>query len=362
MKELPSKIKQKLDERKHANAFRVLMDADHLTDFFSNDYLGIAKWSSESHFNMGSTGSRLISGNRKRTEEIEAQLAQFFHQEAGLLFNSGYDANLGLFSSVPQKGDTVIYDELIHASIRDGIRIGLASSFSFKHNDIKDIKDKVDRANGHVYVAVEAIYSMDGDASPLAEIAQICNEKGAFLIVDEAHSGGVFGEKGTGLVSDLKLDDQVFAKVITFGKAYGSHGAIVFGHNELKDYLVNFARSLIYTTALSPHAQERILEVVLKAADMHEERKQLFENIRCFKDLLSRSNVELIQSDSPIQCLLVKGNDDAKKMAERILKSGFAVKAILSPTVPNGKERIRFCLHSYNTENEIKELSKLIHV
>jgi 8-amino-7-oxononanoate synthase len=337
------------------------MDADHLTDLFSNDYLGVAQWSSENSHSLGSTGSRLISGNRKRTEEIECSLADFYQQESGLFFNSGYDANLGFFSSVPQKRETVIYDELIHASIRDGLRLGLASSFSFRHNDINDLKDKISRAKGHVYVVVEAVYSMDGDSSPLEQLSAICESNDAYLIVDEAHSGGVFGTQGKGLVSELGLDDKVFAKIMTFGKAYGSHGAIILGSEDLRDYLINFARSLIYTTALSPHAQERINEVVMKVAEMDNEREQLKHNIQLFKSLVDGSSYQLIPSDSAIQCLVIPGNKEARALADKILKSGFAVKAILAPTVPEGRERLRFCLHSYNTDSELQELARIIN-
>jgi 8-amino-7-oxononanoate synthase len=361
MKKLPSVLADKLDERKKSNSFRSLIDADHLIDLYSNDYLGIAKWKSDSSHKQGSTGSRLISGNSKRTEEIEFQLANFFEMDTALFYNSGYDANLGFFSSVPQKGDTVIYDELIHASIRDGLRLANASSFSFKHNDLESLEEKIQRAKGNVYVVVEAIYSMDGDAAQLNDIANICKQYEAYLIVDEAHSGGIFGDEGVGLVSALGLNENVFAKIMTFGKAYGSHGAVVLGQSDLRNYLINFSRSLIYTTALPPHSQERIFEVVQKGAGMDAERSQLIENIIRFKELMRDSNYQLIPSDSAIQSLVVPGIEEAKKLAEKILLSGFAVKAILSPTVPDGSERLRFCLHSYNTEEELVNLSKLIN-
>ena len=283
MKNFPSSLLEKLKERKENDALRSLMKADGMVDFYSNDYLGVAKLSFETEGLFGSTGSRLISGNSQRTEEIETELAAFFHQSSALLFNSGYDANLGLFSSVPLKGDTVIYDVLVHASIRDGIRMSLANSHSFAHNDIDNLRDKLSRAKGTVYVAVESVYSMDGDQAPLKEILAVCEEEGAFLIVDEAHSGGVLGDNGEGLTTECGIDDRVFAKIITFGKAFGSHGAVVLGSDDLKTYLINFARSLIYTTALSPHSQERIITVVNAVADLDAERYQLERNIALFK-------------------------------------------------------------------------------
>ncbi len=361
MKNFPKSLSKKIEERKENNALRTLMKADGKVDFFSNDYLGVAQLVFDTEAESGSTGSRLISGNSFRSEEIEKDLAEFFKHESALLFNSGYDANLGFFSSVPLKGDTVIFDSLVHASIRDGIRMSLANSFSFKHNDLDSLKQKLTRAKGHVYVVVESIYSMDGDKTKLNEIVEICKEAEAFLIVDEAHAGGVFGPKGEGLVTELGLDKDVFAKIVTFGKAYGSHGAIVLGPNELHTYLLNFARSLIYTTALSPHAQERIHEAVETVAEMHGERYRLERNIVLFTSSINEGKYDLIPSESAIQSIVVPGNTEVKALAQRIQDGGFAVKAILSPTVPEGQERLRICIHSYNSEKEIIALSHLIN-
>lgn len=360
MKRIPKSILHKIQDRQQNGSLRILDDQHDLIDFYSNDYLGLANWESPQKGQAGSTGSRLISGNAKRTESIEEELAQFFLQEAAIFFNSGYDANLGFFSCVPQKGDTVIYDQFIHASIRDGIKLGLSTSYSFRHNDICDLKAKLERATGTIYVAIESVYSMDGDFSPLKEIVDICEVHEAFLVVDEAHAGGVFGAQGRGLVSDAGVDDQIFAKIITFGKAYGSHGAIVLGDAILKSFLVNFSRPLIYTTALSPHAQERIYAAVNKAAQLTNERDLLMKNIALFKRLMLQSDLNLGQSNSPIQIVFIKGNDAAKALATKINQAGFAVKAILHPTVAEGSERLRICIHSYNTAEEIRELTKLL--
>jgi len=352
----PKSITEKLNQRKAENAFRELMVQGNRVDFFSNDYLGVAKMPFEGQMNYGSTGSRLISGNSRFTERLEIYLANFYQQEAGLLFNSGYDANLGFFSSIPQKGDTIFYDELSHASIRDGIRLSLAKAFSFKHNDLNHLKERFESAEGTVYVAVESIYSMDGDAAPLELLVEFCEAKNAFLIVDEAHSGGLYGAGGSGIVTEKELDNRIFAKLITFGKAYGSHGAIILSSQIVKDYLINFARSFIYTTALSFHSQERIEFAVNEVAQKENERKKLRENINVFRTYTKSKNVNCIASDSPIQSILISGNDAAKKVAEKILSNGFAVKAILSPTVPKGEERIRICIHSFNSAEEIKAL------
>ena len=358
---LPKQLIEKLQERKEDNSFRSLHIYPDGVDFFSNDYLGAAKRISTRVGKEGSTGSRLISGNSERTLAIEAELATFFDSPSALFFNSGYDANLGFFSCVPQKGDTVIYDQLVHASIRDGIRMGVARSYSFAHNNITELKKKITRAEGNVYVVVESLYSMDGDQADLIAISAICEEVGAYLVVDEAHSGGVYGEKGKGMVYAEGLQQKVFARLITFGKAYGSHGAIVLGGDELKDFLVNFSRPLIYTTALSPLLQERLVDVVGQVAKMDKERQKLFENIQLFRAEARAHNLALIDSESAIQAILISGNTKALNCAKILNNKGYNVKAILSPTVPKGEERIRICLHSFNSEADIRGLIKTLH-
>jgi len=360
LKKIPASITEKLSKRKVDGTYRTLAIVENKIDFFSNDYLGMSKIETKTTQRHGSTGSRLISGNLAYTEQLEKELAAFFGKESALLYNSGYDANLGFFSCIPLKGDTIFYDEFVHASIRDGIQLSFAKSYSFKHNDIDDLKKKIAFAEGTVYVVVESIYSMDGDAAPIEKLIAITEEINGFLIVDEAHSAGIFGEKGQGLVSEKKLDDFIFAKLITFGKAFGSHGAIWLCDNITRNYLINFSRAFIYTTALPPITQERIREAVFTVSEMHTERQQLFKNITLFREIAKNKDGILINSTSPIQSLLIKGNSAAKNKAHHLLNNGFNVKAILSPTVAKEKERIRICLHSYNTENEIRNLLNCI--
>jgi 8-amino-7-oxononanoate synthase len=353
------KFQQKLIERKKMGSERSLSLFNGFTDFFSNDYLGLGTNAEFQNVKpSGSGGSRLISGNSLEAENTEKWIAEFFHAEDALIFNSGYDANLGFFSSVPQRGDFILYDDLIHASIRDGIRLSNAKSFSFKHNDIEDLKQKLDRIEGTVFVAVESLYSMDGDIAPLLEISEICQNASALLIVDEAHACGIFGEQGKGICHQNAILDHVFARIITFGKAYGTHGAAVLGSTELKNYLVNFARSFIYTTALPPYQYEHIQTQIAKSID-DKNRLKLKENIRLFRNLVS-SKISLSDPNSPIQILLTPGIENAQKLAIAIQREKIAVKAIFSPTVPEGKERLRICLHAVNTNEEIKKLCELI--
>lgn len=362
MKQQNQYIQQKLDKRKEENAFRELKINPHLVDFCSNDYLGFAKESAIHHaennlLNYGATGSRLISGNHIITEDVEQYLANFYQSEAALIFNSGYNANLGLFQCLPQRTDTIIYDEYIHASIRDGIKLSNSKSFSFEHNNLEALVDKLKQTNGLVYVVVESIYSMDGDGAPLKEIATICKNYDAALIVDEAHAVGIFGN-GRGMVAELNLEKDVFARIVTFGKAYGTHGAAVLGSKLLRDYLINYSRSFIYTTALP-------LSSILTIKNAHEFLLQNLSRIDELRDLINyfklsivNYQLSIINSESAIQCIIIPGNDEVKKLASAIEKKGLDVRPILSPTVPKGKERLRICLHSFNSKEQIDELIK----
>jgi 8-amino-7-oxononanoate synthase len=345
------KFQEILQNRIEKGSERSLLSFEGKVDFWSNDYLGLGRNESLVSLKSGS-GSRLISGNSKHIEAVESFLAKHFDAEAALVFNSGYDANLGFFSSVPQKGDTIIYDELIHASVRDGIRLSFAKSFSFKHNSVEDLGSKLSRSQGTIFVAVESLYSMDGDRAPLKEIVELCEEFGALLVVDEAHAGGVFGKNGTGLCVQENI--KTFARLFTFGKGFGAHGSVLVGSNELRTFLINFARSFIYTTALPEQFYEHIQQQVVLASEEYL-RIQLQKNIDLF-----RIHIPNLKSDkrSPIQIMEFDSLENCKATANLLQENNFAVKAILPPTVPEGKQCLRFCIHAFNTEEEILSLSK----
>lgn len=345
---------ERLNHRKKTNAFRTLNHND-LIDFCSNDYLGFSKknWNIKNTKN-GATGSRLISGHSTIFDIVEQQISTFHNSEAALIFNSGYDANLGLFSAIPQKGDTIIYDSLCHASIRDGLRLGLAKNFSFKHNDIVDLEKKIKNANGTIFVAIESIYSMDGDVAPLKEISKICTAHNAYLIVDEAHATGVFGENGIGLCQ--AENSTTFARIHTFSKALGCHGAAIVGSQNLKDYLINFARSFIYTTAMPEHSILCIQKVYEHLNTSTSEQETLQQKTALFQQ--NFKNEKLIYSTSAIQSIIIGGNEKTKEIAITLQQSGFDIRPILHPTVDEGSERIRICLHAFNTDEEIIALGK----
>ena len=363
---IEDKIRDKLVKRKQANSLRSLRNESNLIDFCSNDYLGLSKnLYLKTSLAKGATGSRLITGNSKEFERIENKIATFHNAPAGLIFNSGYDANIGLFSCIADKGDTIIYDQNIHASIRDGIRLSNARSFSFEHNNIQALEKKLQQADGYILVAIESVYSMDGDEAPLEKIVAVCEKYKANIIMDEAHATGVLGKNGEGLVQSLNLESKIFARVHTFGKAMGCHGAIVLGSEDLRQYLINFARSFIYTTALSEQSLHAIETAYNKLKGSGELIERLNKNISLFQSLLSvKLRSKLISSSSPIQCILFPENETVKKVEANMQNKGFDIRAILHPTVEEGKERIRICIHSFNTEEEIKmcvsSLEKLI--
>lgn len=373
LKSADTKLQEALDKRKQESLFRSLIVNEGMIDFCSNDYLSLArskKIKKEVQNQLkdldslnGSTGSRSISGNTTFAEELEKEIAAFHHAEAGLLFNSGYDANVGLFSCIAAKGDTLICDELIHASIIDGCRLSYANRFKFAHNDLNDLEKKLQQAKGSVFVAVESVYSMDGDTSPLKEIAALCEKYHASLIVDEAHATGVFGEQGRGLVNEYKLETKVFARVHTFGKALGAHGAIIVGSDILRNYLINFARSFIFTTALPVSSLVHIKLVYQQLAEGTLNSNHLHMLIANFKKQLHLpKEYYLIHSRSPIQSVVIKGNEKTRLIAAQLQTKGFDVRAILSPSVPVGKERLRISLHLHNTEDQITELAGALNL
>ncbi|GHA79551.1 aminotransferase class I/II-fold pyridoxal phosphate-dependent enzyme [Pontibacter akesuensis] len=366
------KLQQKLTERKEQGNLRALKTTSGLVDFCSNDYLGLAR--SErlreliraeehkyKHLPLGATGSRLLSGNHLLFEELESTIAGFHQAEAALLFNSGYTANIGLLSALPQRGDTVFYDEASHASMKDGLRLSFAKAFPFRHNSVADLQQKLKHAAGQVYVLAESVYSMDGDQAPLEELAQVCNEHQAALIVDEAHAVGLYGAEGEGLVSALGLQQDVFARVLTYGKALGSHGAAVVGPNVLRDFLINYSRAFIYTTGLPTHALVSLKCAYVLLPDLAEEReraKKLAHQL--YLKLNTLEGIRCSPENSVILSVFPQQPQRLKELAAALQQDGFDVRPVLSPTVPQGTERLRIIVHAFNTEQEIEGLVKAI--
>jgi 8-amino-7-oxononanoate synthase len=379
MNYFPKSLLSKLEQRQQNNALRQLSPSNDLIDFSSNDYLGFAK--SELIFDTthvyletnnfksnGATGSRLLSGNHQIYDEAETFISTFHDVESALIFNSGYDANVGFFGSVPQRNDLILYDELAHASIRDGIKMSNAKSFKFEHNDLEDLERRLrqaqsDNPDGEIYIATESVFSMDGDSPDLEKLATLSEKHSCLLVVDEAHALGVFGENGCGLIQDLNLQNKIFARIVTFGKGLGCHGAAVLGSEKLKSYLVNFARSFIYTTGLSPHSAATILIAYQQLENEKTAIEKLRNNITFFNQQATVLGLKpvFVRNKSAIQSAIIPGNETIKRIAQKLQKAGFDVKPILSPTVPEGQERLRFCIHSYNSETEIEKVLKILY-
>ena len=373
---IPKQLQKALQERETAGTLRHLSEESYLIDFYSNDYIGLAKNAvvrtkahsllEEYPLQNGSTGSRLLSGNYPLIRNAESYLAAFHGAEKGLLFNSGYDANVGIFSSIPQKGDVVLYDQYIHASIRDGLQLNKAQNFKFKHNSLADLEEKLKRfapSATTLYIATEAVFSMDGDTPDLPAMVALAKEYNAYIIIDEAHSVGIFGNRGEGLCQALGIEKDIFLRLITFGKGIGAHGALVVAQAEVIDYLVNFARSFIYTTAAAPESIATLLASYMLLPEL-KERDLLHENIVFFREkaqtLAKEKGITFIDSSSAIQGLIIPDSQKVKQVAARLQARGMGIKPILSPTVPKGEERLRICLHSYNTKEEINLLFQTI--
>lgn len=376
MRELPQKLKEKLQKRREENALRMLRSNEGLIDFASNDYLGFA--SSDDLFldvekfmrqkeivRNGSTGSRMLTGNHSLYQIAEELIAEHHRCPAALIFNSGYDANLGFFSSVPQKNDLILYDELVHASIRDGINMSAARAYKFKHNNLEDLlvlltrqREKTGAVNGSVYIVTESVFSMDGDTPDIEGLIRLCKNEKCLLVVDEAHAFGIFGDKGGGLMDVPQWDKQWFARIVTFGKALGAHGAAVLCDEVLKEYLLNFARSFIYTTALPPHALASVIVGYnrLDGKAGRNARITLLSRLTYFVEKMEEFGLSehFVKSSSAIQSCIIPGNKRVKEISDILRQSGYDVRPILSPTVAKGMERLRFCLHSFNSEAEIE--------
>lgn len=358
MKHLHQRLASKLERREQEGNLRMLRSYEGFTDFFSNDYLGIGNsiaFDVNQAKNVGS--SRLIAGTTGLHLKLEEYCSNLFQGEKALLFNSGYSANLGVLSTIPQKDDIILFDEHSHASIKDGVRLSWAKGVKFKHNDINDLSNKLsNHSQQNIFVVIESLYSMDGDFAPLQEITEICKKHTAFLIVDEAHSGGVFGGNGSGICAELNI--HPFLKIITFGKAFGAHGACVISESLIIDFLINFSRPFIYTTALSLSNADLILKQ-LRRTDFKSKQEKLQSVISYFNNKFNVFNIES-DAKSPIKSIVFEDRKALKTLETELHKEKVGVKAIYTPTVPENQERLRISLHSFNTFEEINQLYTIL--
>ena len=379
MRKLPEKLKAKLRKREQDGNLRRLYSPTDGVDFASNDYLGLVRNPPESlkkvshDLPAGSTGSRLLSGNHRYFRQAETSIAKFHRAETSLIYNSGYDANIGLLSALAQRNDVVFSDQAAHASIRDGLILSGARTYSYAHNDLDALEKRADvvfrqgrPGDAEVYVVSESVFSMEGDGADVPALVEYCVRKGFRLILDEAHATGVLGPAGRGAVVASELEHSVFARLVTFGKALGCHGAAVLCSAELREYLLNFSRSLIYTTALPPHSVATIQSVYefLETEEGAERLKALHANIRTFRVELERRGLDthFAPASAAIFSFRAGSNDAARSCAAQLREAGYDLKPILSPTVPKGRECLRFCLHSFNTDAEIQGVLSILEL
>ncbi|KAJ5480267.1 hypothetical protein N7530_005776 [Penicillium desertorum] len=404
---LSQKLQSALDERDRDN--RLISPPDpstvaQMVDFGSNDTLSLAtsgaltrsfedQLRKNPDFIVGSTSTRIFEGTTQYLKELEVYMAQFHNAESALFFNSGFDANVALWSTIPQNGDFVLYDQYVHASIHDGMRRGRAKTIMFAHNDcasfrhclesLRDQNPVIADGRNVVFVALESFYSMDGDETPIHEllgIAKTTLSRGNFIFsVDEAHSNGLLGPNGSGFVSHYGLEKEVGLRVHTFGKALGSNGAVILAELTIKFNLINYARSVIFSTAPSFVALAAVKAgyEILASEDGERRRRALQENIRYFhKTFLSHPKWAAIKKEEIIQIPneknwnseilqspiipLVTPPNESTELAGHMHRAKFWANPVRYPIVPKGMDRVRISIHADNTKEQIEDVIEVI--
>ncbi len=337
---------------------RIEMEGRPAVNLSGNDYLGLAEvLEAPAGVGSGATASRLVVGNHAACAELEGAVAALKGSEAALVFGSGYLANVGIIPALVGRDDLVFSDRLNHASIVDGILLSRAKLTRYRHNDLGHLEELLKRApaKARKLIVTDAIFSMDGDRADLAGIVALKNRHGGMLMVDEAHSGGVFGEGGAGLVHELGLGDQVEVQMGTFSKAYGTYGAYVAGTRLLIEYLVNTCRSLIFTTGLPPVVVRSMLESLRRAAAEPWRRQRVLESSRRFRDGLRQAGLNTGAGDTQIVPVLVGSNARAMAFSQQLLEAGVCGVAIRPPTVPEGTARVRFSLSAAHGDEALDQ-------
>jgi 8-amino-7-oxononanoate synthase len=339
------------------------LDGREVINFSSNNYLGIANHPALAaaakeaidRYGCGSGASRLISGNMTLHEQLETRLAQFKSTEAALVFNSGFQANVGILSTLTDKGDVILSDSLNHASIIDGCRLSKAQTLVYPHGDLDALEACLKQAAParRRLIVTETIFSMDGDEAPLAEIVELAEKYDAMVMVDEAHGTGVFGANGAGVVAKLGLAPRVLIQMGTLGKALGGFGAYVAGSRALCDLLINRCRSFIFTTSLPPAVMAMALAAIDLVQNEPQRRATLRHNCRKLKQGLNRLGFELGKSESPILPLIIGDAARCMALSAALLDRGVFAQGIRPPTVPAGTSRLRITLMATHSDAQI---------
>lgn len=378
-------LKRRLAEYIAANRYRrlqtvverldgrvVLADRDDqpLLDFSSNDYLALSQHpdlikagrEALERYGAGVGAARLMSGDLTLFHQLERETADLKGCAAALLFGNGYMANVGMIPALIGRGDVVFTDRLDHASIYDGCRLAGARLLRFRHNDLEHLVSllNTERGTGQALVVVESLYSMDGDIAPLVELVDLKKRHACMLMVDEAHATGIFGNQGGGLIQAAGLEGEVDVVMGTYGKALGSYGAYVAGSKTLRDYLINRARSFIYSTGLPPAVVGASLAAVRLVRDRPDLRKQLAENAAYFKECLKMEGLVGTPGPSQIVPIMVGDGGVALSLAEECCRLGLFATAVRPPTVPEGAARVRFSVTVHHQKPELAESARLL--
>jgi 8-amino-7-oxononanoate synthase len=365
------RIAQEIDSLRAISQFRTL-ETSRGIDLCSNDYLGLAcdprlkRAAIEAIANssrVAATGSRLLSGNALEWEELESDFAKFAGTDSALYFGSGYLANLGLLGSLLRAGDFVFSDAMNHASLIDGMRLSGATKVIYPHCDLAFLENALrERAAepGARVIVTESVFSMEGDVAPLEQLAPLARKYGAALVIDEAHATGVCGPAGRGIAAELGIERHALAIVHTCGKALASAGAFVCGGRALKDFLINRARTFIFSTAMPPYMAGQIRAALLLAQAADGERAHLREIAGTLRDSLLASGINCGSSSTHIVPVILGSNRAALRAASDLQRAGFAAKAIRPPTVPPGTARVRISLTSRITREMAQRLAEVL--
>jgi 8-amino-7-oxononanoate synthase len=370
---ISSRMAEDLERLRNESQFRTL-EIPNGINLCSNDYLGLAgdprlkraviEAMSRAEL-VGSTGSRLLSGNSREWEDLEAEFARFAGTEAALYFGSGYAANVGLLGSVLKHGDVIFSDALNHASLIDGIRLSNAFKVKYPHGDMDFLENALRKyagGPGARVIVTQSVFSMEGDIAPIEPLLRLAKDYGAELILDEAHATGVWGPHGKGIAAELICERDVLAIVHTCGKALASAGAFVCGGSALKDFLVNHARTFIFSTAMPSYMAGQIRAALDLAIAADVERAYLGRIASSLRDAVAAAGLDSGSSSTQIVPIYLGSNETALQMAAQLREAGFAVRAIRPPTVPGGTSRIRISLTARVTMDEIDCLGRAISV
>lgn len=346
---------------------RVRIEGRELVNFGSNDYLGLAghpavreaAQKAMEEWGVGAGAARLVTGNLAVHEALERRVAAFKETEAAILFGSGYTANLGTISALVGRDDLILSDRLNHASLIDGCRLSRARLRVYRHRDLESLEEQLKKSQGfrRRLVVTDSVFSVDGDLAPLAEIADLADRYGAMLMVDEAHSTGVFGDRGSGLAHRLGVAGRVQVHMGTLSKAVGVIGGYVAGDRTLIDYLRNRARSFIFTTAIPAACCSAAMAAIEIIEQQPEVRERLWANVEQARTALAELHCDMGDSASQIIPVIIGDAREAMDVSLRLSQAGFLAPALRPPTVPEGSSRLRVSISAGQSSNDISSFA-----